>query len=243
MLLLKPDHFRYGNTRCGMKEKSKNKAGGLQQNALVFFLPAAVLIVIGILISIIMGREGSHILINSHHHPFMDSLMKIWTLLGDGAWVLFIVGAAIFIKMRYFLILALSYILSGLSAQLLKRLVFKGMPRPEKYFELHAIDYDLFIVPGYDPHSWHSFPSGHTATAFGLFFGISLLLRSKLLQVLCLVLALGVAYSRIYLSEHFLMDVLGGAVLGMASAYLAIAWMRMYQKDWLEKPLQKILLK
>lgn len=223
-----------------MKEVLPGQDSPIRNIGSGFFWPAVVLIVAGGLLSGILGREGSHLLINQVHHSILDSVMKVWTLLGDGGWTLIIVCTALFFRMRYFFILAISYALSGLSAQLMKRLVFRGVPRPEKFFELNHIDYELYIVPGYDPHSWHSFPSGHTATAFGLFFGISLILRSKWLQVLCLILAVGVAYSRVYLSEHFLVDVVGGAVIGIASAYGAFLWMNVYQKDWLEKPLHKL---
>lgn len=205
-----------------------------------FIIPGGVVLLIAILLSSLFSREETQIWFNSLHSEFLDTLMKAWTLLGDGTFALLIILPFLFFKTRYFFILFASYAISGISSQLLKRTLFNGMPRPVKYFELNNIDYDLYLVPGVDIHSWHSFPSGHTATAFGVFFGISLILRSEMLQVMCLILAIGVGYSRIYLSEHFLMDVTGGAIIGIFSAYLAYWWMQKYNRAWLDKPVYKL---
>lgn len=208
-----------------------------------FIIPGGVILLIAILFSLIFSRVEIHIWFNSFHTVLLDSLMKAWTFLGDGTIAVLIVLLFLLIRTRYFFILFASYAISGIAAQLLKRTFFNGIPRPVKYFELNNIDFDLYLVPGVDIHSWHSFPSGHTATAFGVFFGISLILKSRVLQLVCLILAIGVGYSRIYLSEHFLMDVCGGAILGILSAYLAYWWMNRYNKIWMDQPVYKLFKK
>ena len=73
------------------------------------------------------------------------------------------------------------------------------------------------------PHS-HSFPSGHTATAFA---GATVL--SRLLPrgaPAFYLLALAVAYSRLYVGVHFPLDLVGGAVVGVATALLLLATAR-----------------
>jgi len=205
-----------------------------------FMLPAAIFISIALICSAIFPREDIHIFINNFHTEYLDALMKGWTFLGDGAYVLIIIALFLFIRLRFFFIVFSSYAISGILSQILKRTLFSGIPRPVKYFELNNIEYNLYLVPGVDIHSWYSFPSGHTATAFGVFFGISLFLRSELLQLLCFVAAAGVGYSRIYLSEHFLVDVAGGAIIGMASAILSYWWLRRYRTSWMDKPVHRI---
>ena len=208
-----------------------------------FIIPGGVILLIAVLFSLIFSRAEIHIWFNSFHTGFLDSLMKAWTFLGDGTVAVLIVLLFLLIRTRYFFILFASYAISGIAAQLLKRTLFNGIPRPVKYFELNNIDFDLYLVPGVDIHSWHSFPSGHTASAFGVFFGISLILKSRVLQLVSLILAIGVGYSRIYLSEHFLMDVCGGAILGILSAYLAYWWMNRYNKIWMDQPVYKLFKK
>lgn len=69
------------------------------------------------------------------------------------------------------------------------------------------------------PHG-HSFPSGHTASAFAAAF--ALWLQNRKLGVPALVLAAFIAFTRLYLYVHFPTDVLGGLVLGLALGALAL---------------------
>ena len=68
------------------------------------------------------------------------------------------------------------------------------------------------------PHG-HSFPSGHTASAFAAAF--ALWRQNRKLGVPALVLAAFIAFTRLYLYVHFPTDVLGGVVLGLALGALA----------------------
>jgi membrane-associated phospholipid phosphatase len=64
-----------------------------------------------------------------------------------------------------------------------------------------------------------SFPSGHAATAFAAATAIAIL--SPRMRPYALGLAAAVALSRIYLRVHFPMDVLAGALIGIAFGALA----------------------
>jgi len=208
-----------------------------------FLIMAIIVLSCSVLISLIFSREVIHIKINSWHSPFLDTVFKSWTLLGNGLIVLVIVLIPLFFKIRFSIILFTGYAISGLSAQLIKRLFFSDSARPVNYFHLHGIDYDLYQVPGVELHNWNSFPSGHTATAFGVFFGLSLILNSRWGQLLAFVAAFGVAYSRLYLSQHFLIDVIGGAVLGLIGGYVGWWWIGHYERDWLNKPIHELILR
>lgn len=59
-----------------------------------------------------------------------------------------------------------------------------------------------------------SFPSGHAAMAFAAATILSLLDANKKRAVLYVGIAVLISYSRIYLGCHYLLDVLGGAMLG-----------------------------
>ena len=205
-----------------------------------FLLASILVLTIAFIISLLVPRHLILIRINSWHNPFLDTLFKAWTLLGDGLVVLVVVLVPLLFKIRYSLVLFAGYAIAGLSAQLLKRLFFNDSARPVNYFQLQGIEYDLYLVPGVKLHGWNSFPSGHTATAFGVFFGLSLILRSGWGQLMAFVVAIGVAYSRIYLSQHFLMDVTAGAVLGLMGGYTGWWWIGRYDRDWLNKPVQEL---
>lgn len=70
----------------------------------------------------------------------------------------------------------------------------------------------------------HSFPSGHAATAFA---GATVLsFCAPRLAPAFYVLAAAIAYSRIYVGVHFPLDVLGGIVIGVATALLLRAAIR-----------------
>ena len=61
-----------------------------------------------------------------------------------------------------------------------------------------------------------SFPSGHAATSFA---GATLIARSvPRLAVPLYVLAAAIAFSRIYVGVHYPLDIVGGALLGVAVA-------------------------
>jgi undecaprenyl-diphosphatase len=63
------------------------------------------------------------------------------------------------------------------------------------------------------PHT-HSFPSGHATTSFACATVLALLIPRLALPLF--VLAAAIAWSRVYVGVHFPLDVLGGAVLGVA---------------------------
>jgi len=78
------------------------------------------------------------------------------------------------------------------------------------------------IVDGY------SFPSGHATTSFGLAWVVSRSYPHLGVQVAVYLVAATIAFSRVYVREHYPLDVLGGAILGSVvavSLYPLFTWL------------------
>ena len=110
-----------------------------------------------------------------------------------------------------------TFALSGLIAQFFKRIVFYDYFRP-----VRAIGADhLNLIEGVDLHGSFSFPSGHSTVSFALFIFLAYLFRNKrYLQVVFAFMAILAAYSRVHISQHFIHDIIAGAILGIAIFFL-----------------------
>jgi membrane-associated phospholipid phosphatase len=184
-----------------------------------FFYGTALLLVLGFVFICICGKSNSFFLLNSFHHPVLDYFFILFTNLGDGiiALVFCVLAIVFYRKKLYALSLFYAFIISGLIAQVLKRMV--DAPRPKLYFANG--EYTQFIT-GIKIATQHSFPSGHTATAFAIATVIMIVMKSRKWQIQILAVATLVGYSRIYLGQHFLLDVLVGAIIGYLSGIVAI---------------------
>lgn len=106
-----------------------------------------------------------------------------------------------------------SYALSGIIAQVLKYYIIEA--RPAVFLKDSSYKY---FIENVTLHNFHAFPSGHTASAFALTAVLAFGVKSKNYSWLFLTGAILVGYSRIYLAQHFMDDVLAGAVIGFLSA-------------------------
>jgi len=201
--------------------------------------PALILLLGLSILALALPKEDIFMRVNAWNSPFMDQLFRGWTYLGEGWVVAVLVLGLLLIKIRMGLTILSAFALSGLLAQFFKRVVFGRTPRPVKFLELEAIDFDIHLVEGVRILHWYSFPSGHTATAFGVFFGLSLFLKGPW-KWPALLMALGVGYSRMYLSLHFLGDVCLGMALGMGSGFLAWHWLKRLKPAWADKGLLEL---
>lgn len=165
----------------------------------------------------LFDKSDSFIQLNGVHNFALDVFFVNYTFLGDGifasALVLFCWWKG---KRQLALQLLTAFLISGLAAQIIKNLI--DAPRPRLFFE--ASQYRYFI-DGITLANNHSFPSGHTATAFALATIFALHFNKKHWSVILLAGAVLVAYSRLYLAQHFLIDVWVGAWLGLLGGLLA----------------------
>lgn len=104
-----------------------------------------------------------------------------------------------------------AFLVSGLSTKATKIIVNRKRP-----FETHA-----FITKRVWQKAGHSFPSGHSSTAFCTATSLSLRYRKWYVIVPAYLYAAGVGWARMYQGVHYPGDVLAGAIIGAGSAWAA----------------------
>jgi undecaprenyl-diphosphatase len=140
----------------------------------------------------------------------LTRLMRLLTCIGDPAgWVVVGLIVAAVAGARYALLLGTGAGLAVGCSQVLKRLFCR--PRPTTGMGGLAA---LVAIP-----DRFSFPSGHTAAAFGV--AAALAGGNGVVAWLALILACGIGISRIYLGAHYPLDVAAGMLVGAASGFVA----------------------
>ena len=191
---------------------------------------------------ILFWQKGAiHLFINQFHTPAADVFFARITNLGDGWTIVALVLLLVPFSYRAALEMATANIFTGIASQALKRTVFSDVVRPSKYFEHVA---QLHTVPGVSLYAYQSFPSGHSATVFTTCTVASFLWGSTRNQAGFWILAVLVAFSRVYLSEHFLQDACGGSLLGFLIGFGTSAAFRRWAgrtpgEHWLHRSLMR----
>lgn len=148
----------------------------------------------------------------------LDTVMPAITSLGDAGMIWILISFALLISRKHRksgMILIVAMVLDAILCNgILKPLI--GRIRPFGW----RTDITLLIPPPADA----SFPSGHTAISFAVV--TVLFLRKERYWYLSLVLAVLIAFSRMYLYVHFPTDILGGCLLGVLCGVLAVGIFR-----------------
>jgi membrane-associated phospholipid phosphatase len=188
------------------------------RNNRLFYYTVAALFFSGILLLAFTGKASSFFLLNSYHSGWLDNFFICYTFAGNGLFVIGVMAIMLLMKRdTTSLGILISFITSGIAAQILKRLF--TAPRPRLFF---GPDVYSYYIEGITHSGNNSFPSGHTATAFALATVLFLCLRKRDLQWVLLPAAFMVGYSRIYLAQHFLGDVIAGAAVGIGCGVLSV---------------------
>jgi len=208
-----------------------------KENRLFFVLYVLILFFsIGILL--LYNKANIHLFINQVNSPFLDLSFRIVTAFGTLYLIAPIIVLMAFKSYRSALTAVASSLLASLLTQIGKHLIWPDSPRPSFFFESLQ---ELHVVEGVHLHSAHSFPSGHTAGAFALFIVLGLYSKNSVLKISFLLAACLVGYSRMYLSQHFLVDVTVGSLIGTLSAIVCYLWFNSSSRakvTWLDKSIR-----
>ena len=205
-----------------------------------FLITYGLFVLIVSTLLVIYPKPELFALLNGAYSDFGNQVFPFITHLGDGFLSGLVVVFLLFISYRWAIISSVSFIVTGLITQLLKHTLFADCLRPMKFFADNEV---VHTVTGVEMHMYNSFPSGHSAMAFSLFFMLSLALSGKkpVLGIVFFALALLGGYSRIYLGHHFPEDILAGSAIGVVITCLCYRLIDklLKDKDWATQALFK----
>lgn len=208
----------------------------LKKNS-AYFIPYLLFVLSGIICIMLWSKIDISLFINGHHSPASDFFFSYWTNVGLGYLIIPVLIVLAFVSLRGMIMAATAYLLAFGINDSLKFSI--GAPRPSILFDqLHLTFYH---VPGVEIMGWDSFPSGHTAISFSVFCLLALISNKKILKFIFFMMAFLVGYSRIYLAEHFITDVIAASAIGTACAVLTykvmMNWKALNKFTAIDKPL------
>ena len=197
----------------------KHTVSTLINSRKLFFGNMLLLLLLSILSLTLFGRSIAFIPSNAYHPFWLNVFFINYTFIGNGLFVICMAAVIMirFKKMREGTALLYGFIFSDIIIQVLKNINHISQPA-------------LFIEQGqyiFSPAdiSTGSFISGHTTIAFAWITVLVLIIKNPVWQLPLLAAAILLGYSRIYLAQHFLMDIViaavTGTISGIAGVYLA----------------------
>lgn len=174
--------------------------------------------------------------INGLHASYFDSFM--WLVTKIATWIPMILMLVYLLyakkgwRRTVTVVLAIGLVIliaDQVSASIIKPLVERARPS-------HNPDLDptIHIVNGYRGGPY-GFVSSHAANCFGIALLLAMIFKNRLFTWTMVVWATLMCYSRIYLGVHYPGDIVCGALLGFAAAwvvYRLLQWFALKHPDW-----------
>lgn len=229
------DSFLKWKKKCTFApRKEKDYIWFMKKTLSIYGSAYLVLLIIVLGMLYVYPKLELHLMLNAYHTRMQDTFFKYYSMLAEGPLYVLALLPLLWKKIGMTVFFALCELSGGAVLQILKHLF--SFERPVSAFE-NCSNMMLPLVQGVDMHHSNSFPSGHASTFFVFCTCCALILayyyhqknkpldhkKEILLNVSLLLLltlaALG-AYSRIYLSQHFLSDVCMGSIIGFTTPCL-----------------------
>jgi len=139
--------------------------------------------------------------------PILDTIFSLITMLGQETIAIVLLCLIYWcLNKRIAYVVGVAYFFSGLAVQGMK--IGFRIDRP------WVIDPTLKPVESaIEGATGYSFPSGHTQSATALFGTLAVKVRQTAVKVLCVAIVLLVAFSRMYLGVHTLLDVVTSLII------------------------------
>jgi undecaprenyl-diphosphatase len=159
-------------------------------------------------------------------HAILDKIMPLITALGNGGLIWFIASLYLinnkYYRIQGYMIITALVITTILGEGIIKHIIKRARPFAE------MIEQKLLISKPIT----YSFPSGHTASSFAA-AGILIAMDNKL-SIYAVILALLIAFSRVYLNVHYPTDVVTGIILGLLCSKIVVSMFQNGVIDFLD---------
>lgn len=187
---------------------------------IVFVIGYAAFLLSGLILLSQIEKGDVIFYFSEHRTPFLNYFFIKMTQLGEGIGYIVFGLIFLFVRYRYTILLGFTVLSVAIVSNFFKW-VFSH-PRPKPYFAKLGRDISEIAVAGQPllESQVSSFPSGHTMSGFALFTILALLSKKNIVKILCLIIAILVGISRVYLAHHFLEDILIGSFLGVLIAFM-----------------------
>ena len=193
----------------------------LLQHNKTYFIAYLLLFLVALVIQFTFSKTDISLYINAHYNEVLDFACQYGTYLGDGLFVVVASMLLSFYNKKLGVASVFAYTISSLTVQGLKHLVFDDRNRPSMFLDMSQVH----VILGVEIHHYNSFPSGHSAAAFAFFTILALFYQKPAIQILCLLMAIFTAYTRIYLLQHFFQDTLVGSFIGVGTSVWVYYWL------------------
>ncbi len=226
----------------GLKKKLQNILAnrGLQGFGLIYSL----FLLIGLILIIVFKHGDVVLFINKYSREEWDRAVEVITDFGLGGYIatfMFLLG---FFRFRYAIMGLFNLGLVGIFTSLLKNGLFPGRIRPFNYF--YYDDFHRFLYTA-ELNYFSSFPSGHTMGIFAAMSILAYFIGKRSVGLAFFFVALLIGFSRIYLCQHFFLDVYVGSLVGFLCTLLTVwigdVWLALDRRPMFQKPLYRISFK
>ena len=184
-----------------------------------FLYPFFLFLLVGLPIIVLTEKGAVVLAINKFSNTWLDAFFLVATDFGLGNVAALIGILLLLYRIRWGLLALTSLIWTSIFTNLFKRVLFPDTSRPFHYF--YYDDFTRFIHDAPLIY-YNSFPSGHTMTIFALCCVLAYLAKKRTLSLLLFFVALLVGISRIYLLQHFFVDMYTGAILGVIAMGISV---------------------
>ena len=202
----------------GTKQKNYKVKEFLKHNGLYFGLYlSALLVAVYFLLS--YDKIALHQIINGWvGNPYVNTFFKYFTHVGDGVFAVVLGVVVLIFSVKKGMYVLLSYACAGICSSTIK--YFANYVRPFHFFVYYKKHVKLNLVDGVEMLGERSFQSGHSITAFAVFTALALSTGNKMVKIIFFIIAFNAAFSRVYLSQHWLVDIFVGSLIGTTFAVL-----------------------
>ncbi len=188
-----------------------------------YYVSFAILWLIGLYHQLTSSQFALSIWVNNWNTPILDTTMIWFTYAGEGLLLVAAGFVLVLLDRKSWLMIILCLSIPSVITQFFKQLIFEDHHRP---VILMTQITDLHFVKGVVMNQFNSFPSGHTTAAFSLYTLLALLIQHKKSGSTWVFMGTLVALSRVYLLQHFWVDIIAGSMIGTITCTLLFVWLK-----------------